>query len=146
MSQVSLWSESLFDKHVLLQQFLFQQGVVNGSIFQCLFKSEIYNFVYKDKLSCFSMHSHGKSVLSSTNFDLNVWEGFTNDIKQDLAECKSWLKVVSTCRNINTVMWWCVHKLACCTLEQICRYLNTVNKNTPCSTLQILKLYTRLRF
>ena len=31
-----------------------------------------------------------------------------------------------TCRNINTVMWRCVHKLACFTLEQIRRKLNTV--------------------
>ena len=44
-----------------------------------------------------------------------------------------------TCRNINTVMWRCVHKLACFTLEQIRRKLNTVNKNTLCSTLQISK-------
>ena len=38
---------------------------------------------------------------------------------------KSWLKVVCTCRNINTVMWRCVHKLACFTIEQIRRKLNT---------------------
>ena len=39
-----------------------------------------------------------------------------------------------------------VHELACFTLEQIRRKLNTVKKNTPFSTLQISKLYTRLRF
>ena len=39
--------------------------------------------------------------MSSTDFNLNVWEGYTNDIKQDLAENKSWLKVVCMCRNIN---------------------------------------------
>ena len=44
-----------------------------------------------------------------------------------------------TCRNINTVKWRCVHKLACFTLEQIRRKLNTVNKNTLCSTRQISK-------
>ena len=86
------------------------------------------------------------ALLLSTDFNLNAWESFTNDIKPDLAENKSWLKVICTCRNINTVMWLYVHKLACFTLEQMHRKLNTVNKNTPCSRLQISKLYTRLRF
>ena len=72
-----------------------------------------------DKLSRFIIYSYGKSVLSSTDFNLNAWEGYTNDIKQDLAENKSWLKVVCTCRNINTVNWRYGHKLACFTLEQI---------------------------
>ena len=31
------------------------------------------------------------------------------------------------------------------TLKEIRRKLDTVNKNTPCSTLQISKLYIRLR-
>ena len=86
------------------------------------------------------------ALLLSTDFNLNAWEGFTNDIKQDLAENKSWIKVVCMCRNINPVMWLYVHKLACFTLEQIRRKLNTVNKNIPWSRLQILKLYTRLCF
>ena len=51
-----------------------------------------------------------------------------------------------TRRNINTVMWRCVQKLACFTLEQIRRKLSNVNKNTRCCTLQISNLYTRLRF
>ena len=97
-----------------------------------------------NKLSRFPIHSHGKSVLSSINFNLNAWEGFINDIKQDLAENKSWLKVVCTCVNINTVMWRYVHNLACFTLEQIRRKLNTVIKNNPYGTLQISKLYTLL--
>ena len=44
----------------------------------------------QDKLSCFSIHSCGKSALSSIDFNLNVWEDFTNYIKQDLAENKPW--------------------------------------------------------
>ena len=71
------------------------------------------------KLSRFIIYSYGKSVLSSTDFNLNAWGGYTNDIRQDLAENKSWLKVVCTCRNINTVNWRYGHKLACFTLEQI---------------------------
>ena len=93
-----------------------------------------------------TLSSQTVAPLSSTDLDLNAWEGFKNDIKQDLTENKSWLKLACTCRNANTVMWRCVHKLACFTLEQIRRKLNTVNKNTPCSTPQISKLYTRLRF
>ena len=54
--------------------------------------------------------------------------------------------VVCKCRNVNTIMWRCLHKLACFTLQQIRGKMNTVNKNTPCSTLRISKLYTRLRF
>ena len=84
------------------------------------------------------------AFLSSTDFNFNAWEGFTNDIKQDLAENKS--KVVCTYRNINTVMWRCVHKITRFTLEQISRKLNTADQNTPCSTLQISKLYNRLGF
>ena len=99
-----------------------------------------------DKLSRFFTYSRGKSVLSSSHFNLNAGEGFTNDIRQDLADNKSWFKVVCTSGNVNTVMRRCAHKLACFTLEQILRKLNTVNKNTPCGTLQISKLYTRLRF
>ena len=53
-----------------------------------------------DKLLCFSINSHGKSVLSRTNFNLNTREGFKNVIKQDLVENKSWLKVVCMHRNI----------------------------------------------
>ena len=86
------------------------------------------------------------TLLSSIDFNLNVWEGFTNDIKHDLAENKSWFKIVCMCRNIKMVIWWCVHKLACFMLEQIHRKLNTVNKNTLSSMLQILKLYTYLHF
>ena len=41
-----------------------------------------------DKLSRLIMYRYGKSVLSGTNFNLNAWEGYTNDIKQDLAENK----------------------------------------------------------
>ena len=43
-------------------------------------------------------------------------------------------------------MWRCVHKIARFTLEQTSRKLNTADQNTPCSTLQISKLYNRLRF
>ena len=41
-------------------------------------------------------------------------------------------------------MWRYVHNLACFTLEQIRRKLNTVIKNIPYGTLQISKLYTLL--
>ena len=97
------------------------------------------------KIKILMLHSHGKSVLSSTSYNLNAWEGYTNDIKQDLAENISWLKVVCGCRIINTVMWRCVHSLTCFTLEQIRRKLSIVNKNTPCSTFQTSELYTPLR-
>ena len=72
-----------------------------------------------DKLSCFIIYSYGKSVLSSTYFNLNAWESYTNDIKQDLVENKYWLNVICTCRNIHTVNWRYGHTLACFTLEQI---------------------------
>ena len=41
-----------------------------------------------DNLSRFIIYSYGKSVPSSTDFNLYAWEGYTNDIKQDLAENK----------------------------------------------------------
>ena len=89
------------------------------------------------KIKILMLHSHCKSVLTSTNYNLNAWEGYTNDIKQDLAENKSWLKVVCGCRNINTVTWRFVHSLACLTLEQIRRKLNIANNILPVARFKL---------